>query len=296
MFRSHWIIAVAFGLAIAGSLQAQEQTQDAGEAATNKSAPTEGQPLGIPVRIIEDRESAEARESRESEAEQREKDDLAAQQGMNAATQAMNEATQSMKHASWVSAGLVGFGTLLLVWTLYLTRDANRSAQDAVKITRDIGEAQIRAYVSISGVEVSLNKRSPSLRELFVNVGVVRTGQSPAHSVAVNIRPFEGMVLAQPEMRGKPVYEQMFGDISGDERPVIQSNIMVTEDFLGASKSRDGTDKFWCEIVIDLTYSDVFDHEITKSFKFYGWCSFAGGSPMMRAKKHDEWIEPKMWL
>jgi len=205
------------------------------------------------------------------------------------AQELMAEATKWIVVLTGMSLILGALGAAAIFWTLYETRKLS-------KVTRDIGEAQIMAYVSISGVEVSLNKRSPSQRELFVNIGVVRTGQSPANSVAVNIRPFDGMVLAQPEMRGKPVYEQMFGDISGDERPVIQSNIMVTEDFLRTRKSRDGIDKFWCEIVVDLTYNDVFDREFTKPFKFYGWCSFAGGNPLIRAKNHDEWIEPGMWL
>ncbi len=52
------------------------------------------QSYGIPVRIVEDDEAAQARQRREAISDQREKDDLEAQQGMNAATQAMNVAVK----------------------------------------------------------------------------------------------------------------------------------------------------------------------------------------------------------
>ncbi|WP_139274607.1 hypothetical protein [Roseovarius azorensis] len=118
MSKGRWIIAVAFGLTIATSLQAQEQAGSANDRSNAKQEPSHSLPIPLPVQIIEDDEASEARKASESEATQREKDDLVAQQGMNAATQAMNEATQSMKWASWVSAGLIAVGTFLLIWTL----------------------------------------------------------------------------------------------------------------------------------------------------------------------------------
>jgi hypothetical protein len=97
------------------------------------------------VEIIERPEAAEARERRETAAAQREKDDLLAQQGMNTATQAMNEATQDMALDTRISAGLAFIGTLLLVWTLFETRRA-------LSVTRRIGQAQVRAYITVEGV------------------------------------------------------------------------------------------------------------------------------------------------
>jgi hypothetical protein len=146
-FRT-WMFAVAIGL-IAGLLQAQEQAESAQDDPAAQQEATQSLPIPLPVQIIEDDESANARQRREAETDQRDKDDLVAQQGMNAATQAMNEATQSMKRAAWWSVVIVGIGTFLLVWTLCLTRSANKAAQDAVSVTRQIGEAQVRGYLAL---------------------------------------------------------------------------------------------------------------------------------------------------
>ncbi|MCP5085452.1 MAG: hypothetical protein GY952_01405, partial [Rhodobacteraceae bacterium] len=153
--------------------------------------------FGIPVRIIEDRVASEASERRKAEAAQREKDDLAAQQGMNAATQSMNEATQSMKHASWVSAGLVFLGTCLLIWTLMLTRQANRAAQAAVNATREIGQKQVRAYVGGSEIDdqsmflalnINYDNGKYNIAEQEgprdeINLVVTNFGQTPARNI-----------------------------------------------------------------------------------------------------------------
>jgi hypothetical protein len=129
--------------------QAQEEAQgEQGETATQQQ-PAQTLPIPLPVDIIEDEAAAEARKHREAEARQNEEDDLVAQQGMNRATQAMNEATQRMALYSLISTGLVALGTALLIVTLWLTRQANRAAQTAVDVTRDIGQRQIRAYVVV---------------------------------------------------------------------------------------------------------------------------------------------------
>jgi hypothetical protein len=174
-FRA-WVFAVTIGL-IAGLLQAQEQEQDASGNTANQQAQPDSSPFSIPIRVIEGHESTASRERSEADAEQREKDDLLAQQGMNTATQAMNKATQSMKRAAWWSVGIVAFGTLLLVWTLCLTRRANEAAQDAVKATREIGEAQVRAYLSTTHVQVGHNRPNGNLS---FTCDILNSGQSPA--------------------------------------------------------------------------------------------------------------------
>lgn len=139
----------AFGLVLIPALGQAQQEGEARQyrAAEQQDAPNK-QPLGFPVRIIEDNETAKARQRSEYESSQREKDDLVAQKGMNAATQEMNEATQRMALYSLISTVLVGLGTGLLIWTLALTRQANSAARGAVEVTRMIGEAQVRGYLS----------------------------------------------------------------------------------------------------------------------------------------------------
>lgn len=241
MSVSRWIIAVAFGLGYSLSLQAQEQAQRTDSGAAEEASPPQTNTFGVPVRIIEDSVAAETRQRREAEAEQREKDDLVAQQGMDAATQAMNEATQSMKYASWVSTGLVAVGTGLLLWSLCLTRSATASARDAVNVTRNIGEKQVRAYLSITDVAVSV---TPLLGEVrwFIIVKLRNTGQSPAKDVkivaeigdepdpnassTVLVDLAGGSEIQEMVGRGTPVSKLNF--IGGDETHVaITANVSV---------------------------------------------------------------------
>lgn len=138
--------------------QAQEDSDTRQGEAADQQGPTEPIPLPFPVQLIEDAEAIENRRQSEEESRQREIDDLAAQQGMNAATQAMNDATQRMaKYTLW-SAVLVGIGTILLFWTLCLSRQANRAAIAAVNVTREIGIVQTRSYIHVSGGGYILNK------------------------------------------------------------------------------------------------------------------------------------------
>lgn len=148
MIKCRLIIVAALGLTLISSGQAQDEAQgeqwQAREQQQSSDAPP---PPLIRVDIIEDQAAAEVRQRREAEARQREIDDLVAQQGMNDATQAMNDATQRMALYSLVSTIFVGIGTILLFATLYLTREANRAAQEAVAVTSEIGRRQLRAYV-----------------------------------------------------------------------------------------------------------------------------------------------------
>ncbi|WP_339636158.1 hypothetical protein [uncultured Sulfitobacter sp.] len=144
-----WLLIAAIGLTISGSLQAQEQPS---ANASNQEELTDGSVFAIPVELVESQEATATRESEEAERRQREIDDLIAQQGMNDATQAMNTATQSMMLASWLSAALGGLGTILLVWTLRLTREANKAARDAVNITDRAALDQLRPWISVGGL------------------------------------------------------------------------------------------------------------------------------------------------
>lgn len=178
-FRA-WVIAVAFGI-IAGLGQAQEQTdRPQGEAETQQE-PTGAYPVPFPVVVVEDQATADARKRGEDESSQREIEDLAAQQGMNAATQAMNRTTQRMAEYAFWSTVFVAVGTALLVITLLLTWQANRAAVFAGRITQRIGEAQVRAYLHCKSAKYKLSKESISAIVEFEN-----TGQSPANVITIS--------------------------------------------------------------------------------------------------------------
>ncbi|MDM7947431.1 MAG: hypothetical protein QUV20_13975 [Oceanibaculum nanhaiense] len=81
--------------------------------------------------------------------ELREEADLAAQQEMS-------KYTMDMSKAAWWAVGISGITTLLLIITIYYTReaanyakDAAEAAQKSVEITEISAKQQIRAYVNV---------------------------------------------------------------------------------------------------------------------------------------------------
>lgn len=170
--------------------QAQDQNQNPPNTPTTEQEETHSLPIPLPVDvrspikvdIVESDKDAEARKHEEYERTKREKDDLIAQQGMNAATQAMNEATQKLVYYSKFSTIFVGVGTILLFWTLYLTRQANKSAGRAVDVTREIGQAQARAYVAFDGGNIHFGDKGT------FHCTINNFGTTPAYDVAISIK------------------------------------------------------------------------------------------------------------
>ncbi|MEI4262771.1 hypothetical protein V8352_13470 [Roseovarius sp. D0-M9] len=105
------------------------------------------------VEIVEDETTADALKRSAEEARQREIEGLAAQKAMNVATQSIEEATVDMRNYALASTISVWIGTFLLIVTLILTWMANRAAQAAVRVTRETGRDQARAYVEVDAVK-----------------------------------------------------------------------------------------------------------------------------------------------
>lgn len=181
-----WLFIAALGLTLSASLgQAQEQANSPGGQAGQEQSPISPDiPTPFPVEIVENDAAADARQRSEEEARQREISDLAAQEGMNAATQSIEQATQDMRDYALYSTIAVWVGTFLLVLNLMQVRKANEAAQKAVSVTRDIGEAQVRAYLGVIGIEpqkVKITaKAAPSQVALQLNAQLENSGQSPA--------------------------------------------------------------------------------------------------------------------
>ena len=215
----YWIAAVAFGLiGFVQSGQAQEEADNEQVEARQQEQPAQSYPLPFPIEIIEDQAESDARERREAEALQREIDDLIAQQGMNAATQAMNDATQRMALYNLISTVLVGVGTVLLIVTLYLTRQANMSAQKAVEVTREVGEAQTRAYLGVADVSADLQGNDEFGWRVQILIDIKNGGQTPAKNidVAVVVR----QLYAADTDLGCAKHEFLARDILPNDRPV----------------------------------------------------------------------------
>lgn len=165
----------------------------------------------------------------------------------------------------WLSA-ITLIGVLFVGWTLRETRKAVRAADDAVDVTRDIGEAQVRAYVRITGGSVKLVRADPGMADQRVRpkitIKVRNYGQSPAIS-------FQWSVTARyyPPMHGKFLGSNRFPgeswgkDIGCDEGPSFTKNLgsaPLDESAMQALTSAE----FHMDFLIRYVFRDVFKNRI----------------------------------
>lgn len=172
MFSSHWRhITFALCLALLACFgYSQEQPQGAQEVTELEvSAPEQ---LSSPPSVVSVQPEASTvlPASGEEEGWQHNERDLLAQERMAKAAEWMN-------YASWVSAFLVLVGTGALIWTLFETRQVTR-------VTRDIGEKQVRSYLSIEKSRFAITKEG----NVWAFLVVKNYGQSPALITEVTAR------------------------------------------------------------------------------------------------------------
>jgi hypothetical protein len=115
------------------------------EQASDSAQNNKKHPSGLPVVIVETPEQAIARESAEKKSRDHETKDLDAQ--VRAADAGERGATAAERQiVPTLAAALLSFlGTVLILWNLRLTMQANVIAQDAAK-------KQLRAYLSLDGI------------------------------------------------------------------------------------------------------------------------------------------------
>lgn len=184
------------------------------------------QGFSIPVRIIDDPLEAERVKQREERAERREADDLVAQQRSAIAAERSAAASEDQNRAAWIQVLLTFMGTVSLLITLLLTRqsvwqsrlataEANRSAraaEEAIAVTREIGERQLRAYVGVIGISILYTDTEwmPNVRINYKN-----SGQTPAYRLTNRARcyfswdkkiPDPNHHLDEPEERGMDLH------------------------------------------------------------------------------------------
>ncbi len=189
MFRGYRHIVLALGLiAISSAVlgQTDEQPQEPQRKTQQEQGPTQIAPIPLPIEIVEDEATAEARKRHEAEASEREIKDLIAQQGMNTATQAMNRATERMAEYAFWSTIIVAFGTGLVFASLILMWGANRAAVTAVNVIREMAQRELRAYVNFTFIEVisdvdQMREDQPrNVRGYQLKVTVENAGATPA--------------------------------------------------------------------------------------------------------------------
>lgn len=144
---------------------------------------TQKDPSPLPVSIIETPEQAVASNSREAKSQQHDASDLNAQ--IRAA-----DAAEDQIFPAWVAAFLSFVGTLLIIWTLYETRKANRissreyarsrnEARKAYKLAADTAEGQLRPYLFVERVDALRT----TLDLDCVDIVIKNFGNSPATKV-----------------------------------------------------------------------------------------------------------------
>lgn len=250
MFRSYrtgYIAAIVY-IALTTLGQAQEKTQNEQGQATTQQEPSKSLPFSIPIHIVEDKTATEARKTGEYKTSQREIEDLIAQQGMNSATQMMAQ------YAYW-STILVGFGTVLLIITLWLTRQANRAAQAAVEVTREIGEAQVRAYLTISSINawyatVQVNQKIT--KKWSIEFKLRNSGHTPARNIWCKV----DIITPRAEASGDAV---VAFDISGNSDGMFEVRCDVNQSGDAFKMGLVDSESFNLECRVTVGFTDVFD-------------------------------------
>lgn len=216
MSARYWIITFVFGV-IAGLAQAEEQAGEAKQQAQKEQNPLQTLPIPIPVNIVENQATSEAREREEEETRNREIRDLAAQEGMNAATQSIERATWDMRNYALYSTILVALGTFMLGVTLWLTRQANNAAQQAVSVTSKIGEAETRPWLQCSlDIANGLLEAQGSL-PFGMNICIENIGKSPATEVLFDVWLFQEFTH-HDDGRIQPLADKLISEIETEFR------------------------------------------------------------------------------
>lgn len=282
MSVSRWVIAVAFGVILASHGVCGQNAgnngnnaNDTGTKASYQSEPSE--PFSIPVRIIEDKESTEASQPGEQDSRDLQKRDLIAQEGMNRATQSIEDATWLMLWATIASVFFVAIGTFLLVWTLRLTREANKAARDAVEVTREIGEAQVRAYVNVERAEVTGLAPNGRLR-FYVNFK--NTGATPAKNFQIrSMVGFKPGSIKHLKVRGLTEIDSLPGIVASDGSAFI--DVTMEQPITDMEYSQIKSAGLGILIAGFVSYDTVFGQRKRTVFKMtnVGWTS--GGGPII---------------
>lgn len=156
----------------------------------------------------------------------------------------------------WVSiasVGMTGLGVFFVWQTLNASKDATEAAMAAVAVTREIGQAQVRAYLKCSEVKCKYLGEGTEFDVFSIYVAVKNYGQSPAFRVVTKgtIALFDN----QNEMVSDP--SEMGSDL-GDIAPQGDASMMLTATYPHGTaefiQSMDG----YLGIEITLSFEDVF--------------------------------------
>lgn len=141
-----------------------------------------------------------------------------------------------------------------------VAEDANAAARDAVGVTREIGQAQIRAYMSIPECNIGM----PNPPNITFHFWMKNSGQSPARNVGLRIclQIFDDSGVENPIWEGKT--SEIIGDFAAsDPRPhQINYNPGIVDPI-----ARDAINRAeFFKASIQLSYRDVFGADREETF------------------------------
>lgn len=173
--------------------------------------------------------------------------------------------------AQWIMAAFAVFATgvsilavVLLDQTLTATRNAVKSADDAVEVTREMGQVQSRAYVSAKdGMVTGFSREGP----VEVVVSIANTGNTPARRVRCQMG-----VGYVPDVQRTPAHLQRIQitsqlDVGSGEACHIKS-VLDHAGFLEVYDRLMNQELFVLATGI-IRYRDVFGHDRKTIFRMW---------------------------
>ncbi|WP_375257488.1 hypothetical protein [Citreimonas sp.] len=165
--------------------------------------------------------------------------------------------------AQW-SMALLSLAAVVLLWlTLRASRDTLSATQKMAVDAREIGEAQVRAYLTIEDAAVTPSfRQNGALVDWHVEVSIRNTGHSPARNLYISVK----------NVTGEPSATSLCPNLaSGAEERAFVFLTFAAQDLQFHSDLEDQV-----LIVLDVTVSfkDVFctgDETRTEATKFVGY-------------------------
>lgn len=259
MLKRYWIVATALGLISIGPLNAQENVDH---------------PVGQPEAAQEQAAEQTAVEPASSQPATTAPTDESGPEHNQGTPTDSNENPYQYPDiilgdgwAQWAMVALSFFALLVSAWAVWLlrdtlkaTREAVRSADDAVAITEKYGKVQLRSYVLVDTATLGSGELGP-----FVGVELINAGQTPARNVSIDTA-----VSIVDASDGEPIWGERQYDEGGD----IGSNCKisfwkpVSSKKLATANSYENRGRYQLILSGTAHYTDVFGVGQTTKFSY----------------------------
>ena len=163
--------------------------------------------------------------------------------------------------------------------TLGQAKDATIAANETVKVTRDMGVAQTRAYITIKDAELMIPihgwpKHTNGGFQFAISAIFENSGNTPAYNVAsqVKIRIMKNKSTILDVPFGNLLRFSVLTHKSESERPKSYMQADTPLNGVTAPLSDKGVN---VSVTVKTTYEDVFENKYLIETSFFGICSMA---------------------